>query len=103
MPIYILVLEAVETVALYTTLFVRQGPFNGHSFFSSAVASLGACVVVSAKDLHFVALDSSFHIRHTTVAYFRSIPIQRKCGKCLSINLKSVLATLFCTFELCGD
>ena len=72
MPIYILVLEAVETVAL----FVRK-PGNFHSIFSSAVASLVACIVISAKDLHVVGLDNSFHIRHITVAHFRSIPIEQ--------------------------
>ena len=55
----------------------------------------------------FLALDSSFHIRHTTVAHFRgtkfllnSLWKEWPCRKCLSINLKNVRATLFRTFEL---
>ena len=55
--IYILVAEAVETV-----VFCKAGTFQRAFVFSSAVASIGACVVISAKDLRVVALDNSFHI-----------------------------------------
>ena len=55
----------------------KAGTFQRAFVFSSAVASLGACVVISAKDLHVVGLDNSFHIRHITVAHFRSIPIEQ--------------------------
>ena len=37
-----------------------------------------------------VALDYSFHIRHTAVANFRGVPVEWDgwpCVKCLSINL----------------